>query len=439
MVYRRLFGSVAAAMACWLASGALAASPNVTLNAAGVPEIDGRAVFPISLAVLPSPDAKTPDGKSAWQEFADAGVNFARIIPGDKGQIYGWNDEGFKVAHEYMDTLASAHLYAWLWLGEDIAHFGAADKAKQEKLKKVIEAFKDDPALAFWKGEDEPLWGEMNSRERGKKSPEMLELPYKMIHELDPRHPVIVIQAPRGTVGELAAYRPVLDVTGMDVFPIGYPPGTHVPNWPNKEISMVGDWTKIIVKAAGGTPVWMTLQISWSGVAKKGKTIRFPTFAQERFMTYEAIIDGARGVNYFGGANRTTLNERDEKLGFNWTFWDRILKPLLTEINGQSPLHEALLAPDSKLPVKVSEGVAGHFVLGAKGIEFTVREVGNDIYILACKRQGDTEQVTFSGLPASTRGGDVLYEEPRKVQVKDGAFTDWFAPFDVHVYRLTKQ
>jgi hypothetical protein len=173
----------------------------------------------------------------------------------------------------------------------------------------------------------------------------------------------------------------------------------------------------------------MTLQISWSGVAQKGKTLRFPTFAQERFMTYEAIIDGARGINYFGGANLSTLNERDAKLGYNWTFWDRIVKPLLTEINAKSPLKDALIAPISKLPIKVT---------GGKDVEFTVREVGDEIYILACKREGETEQVTFTGLPTSVSDGDVLYEEPRKVQAKNGTLTDWFGPEEVHVYRLKK-
>ena len=63
------------------------------------------------------------------------------------------------------------------------------------------------------------------------------------------------------------------------------------------EISAVGDWTKIIVEAAGPKPVWMTLQISFSGTATKGKTLRMPTFPEERFMTYQAIINGARGLN----------------------------------------------------------------------------------------------------------------------------------------------
>jgi NAD(P)-dependent dehydrogenase (short-subunit alcohol dehydrogenase family) len=40
----------------------------------------------------------------------------------------------------------------------------------------------------------------------------------------------------------------------------------------------------------------MVLQISWSGVLNPGKTLRMPTFPEERFMTYQAIINGARGI-----------------------------------------------------------------------------------------------------------------------------------------------
>jgi hypothetical protein len=400
----------------------------VTINGEDT-EINGKKIFGISVAVIPPPDGKTPDGKSAWQEFADGGVNLARIVPSQRGESYGWTDKGYDVARQYLDGLASAHMYAWLWLGDDIAHFEATDTAKAEKLKKLIETFKDHPALAFWKGEDEPLWGLMNAKDPGTKKPDTLAQPYKMIHQLDPNHPVVVIQAPRGTVKELAEYRPYLDITGMDVFPISYPPGGHLDKWPNKEISSVGDWTKIIYEAAGGKPVWMTLQVAFSGTVGKGKTLRMPTFPELRFMTYDAIINGARGVNYFGGASRPCLNERDEKLGYNWTFWDRTLKPLLTEINAKGPLADALVAPNSKLPIKCKN----------ESIELLAREVGNDLYVIAaCKDPKKTEQIEITGLPKEITQGEVLFEEPRKVTAKDGTLKDWFAPWDVHVYKLRK-
>lgn len=401
----------------------------VSFDAANNAVINGKVLFPISVAVLPPLDGKTLSGGSAWQEFSAAGVNFARVAPNDYWDKHGWNPEGLRVASQYMDQLASAKIYVWMTLGDELSYVKPDDENGQAKLKEMIEMFKDHPALAIWKGADEPYWGNMNTK--GKRPPASIATAYKLIHQLDPNHPVIVLQAPRGTAADNAAYDPYLDMTGMDVFPVGYPPGGHVPKWPNKEISMVGDWTKIIVEAARGKPVWMTLQISFSGTSGKGKTLRFPTFPQERFMTYQAIIGGARGINYFGGGHRVaqTLNERDRQLGYNWTFWERILKPVLAEINETSPLHPALLAPNSKLPVKAE---------GAPGVEFTVREVGEQVFILACKREGATAQVSFKGLPVGVTGGDVLYESPRKVEVKNGQFTDWFGPEDVHLYRLER-
>jgi hypothetical protein len=197
---------------------------------------------------------------------------------------------------------------------------------------------------------------------------------------------------------------------------------------PNKNISVVGDETKKIVKAAGGKPVWMTLQIAWSGIAREGKnTMRFPTFPEERYMTYQAIIDGARGLNYFGGTVKDVMTPQDQPLGWNWRFWNRILLPVLQEINDKSPLYPALIAPNSKLPIKIT---------GATDIEFCVREAGKDLFILAAKREGDTVQATFSGLPTDVSQAEVLYEPPRTVTAKEGSFTDWFGPNEVHVYRF---
>ena len=144
-------------------------------------------------------------------------------------------------------------------------------------------------------------------------------------------------------------------------------------------------------------------------------------------MVYQAIINGARGLNFFGGSNPTTLNAEDAKLGWNWTFWRRVMRPLLDEIGPKSPLYPALVAPDSKRPVKVT---------GADGVELCVREADKQLFLLVCKREGVTAKVEFSGLPASAADGEVMFEAPRTVQARDGKFTDWFAPFEVHVYRF---
>ena len=74
----------------------------------------------------------------------------------------------------------------------------------------------------------------------------------------------------------------------------------------------------------------------------------------------------------------------------------------------------------------------------ATSMEYLLREVGDDLYLFACKREGPTIQVRFQGLPANCATGQVLFEEPRLVEAKDGNFTDWFAQYDVHVYRFKR-
>ncbi len=240
-----------------------------------------------------------------------------------------------------------------------------------------------------------------------------------------------IVQAPRGTVDELKAYNSTYDIGGVDIYPVGYPPGGHVDGPDeNKDLSLVGDYAQKMMHVVDGRqPIWMTLQIAWSGVVPPHRTLRFPTFAQERFMTYEAIINGARGLVYFGGNIRRTLSERDRPYGWNWTFWNRVLRPVIEEVGDHSPLAEALCAADSKLPVRAT-GTA---------IELCVREVDRQIFLLACCRDPQTTaEVAFTGLPAELGKGDVLYESPRTVVAHDGAFTDWFAPYDVHVYRFVR-
>jgi hypothetical protein len=396
---------------------AFAAQANkATLNADGVLELDGRKVFAISFTAAPPPDGQAPNGKAAFAELADAGATFVRAGPEQP-----WSEERFQQERQFEDAAARYGLHCWLNLRE-ASKLKAGDTRSEELLRKVLTTFQGHPGLGAYKGADEPEWG---------KAPlPPLERAYQMVKELDPNHPLVIIQAPRGTIESMRKYNPVCDITGADVYPVSYPPGKHSQFVKtNAEISMVGDYTRRMMEVAEGRkPVWMTLQISWSGVLKEGQTLRFPTFPEERFMTYQAIINGARGINYFGGGLAKGLSEEDRARGWNWHFWNRVLRPVIEEIGTKSPLYPALVAPESKLPVKVK----------GQGIEFCVREVGGDIYLLACKREGATIQARFSGLPATTIGGEVLFESPRKVEIKNGAFTDWFGPFEAHVYRFRR-
>jgi hypothetical protein len=388
----------------------------VTINSDNVLVINGKKVFPIGFTLAPLPDAKAPNGKNGIEELADAGGTFFRT--GANG--HPWDEETFVTEQKWEDAAARYGMYCWLYL-HDLASIKGNDTKREATLRRVVNQFKNHPGLGIWKGADEPEWG--------KAKIEPLIRAREIIRELDTNHPLALIQAPRGTVATLRPYNAASDITGADVYPISYPPGIHS-LLTNKEMSMVGDYTKTMMEVADGKmPVWMVLQIAWSGVVKPGKTLRFPTFAEERFMTYEAIINGARGVLYFGGNIKSAMTPEDAELGWNWTFWKNVLRPVVEEVGNKSRLAPALVAPESKLPIKLNH---------PKDMEFCVREVGNDIYILACKRGGPTAEVEFSGLPISKSTGEVLYESPRTVKVNNGKFSDWFGPFEVHVYRLPR-
>ena len=119
------------------------------------------------------------------------------------------------------------------------------------------------------------------------------------------------------------------------------------------------------------------------------------------------------------------MNDRDKALGWNWTYYSRVLKHVLDELKPGSPLHPALIAPDSKIKLDVE---------GAADIDVLVREAGPRVFVLAARRESATSEVKFAGLPEDLTFDSVLYEEPRRPKVFHGGFSDWFAPNEVHVY-----
>ena len=412
----------------------------------GALRIGGEKVFPLGLSNPPPLGGTTPGGKDGLKELADAGATFIRTGRGDwsAGQL----DEQLAAERTRLDAAASHGLYCWVYLGDvpDLPPRAAGQQpSAREQMFTTIAAFlKDHPGLGVYKGVDEP-----RNPFRGSDwiRPDGLVRAFRKLKELDPNHPLVIIQAPRSTVAELTPYRPAYDITGADIFPIAYPPGEHS-DLGNRDISVVGDVTRKMVRAAGGKPVWTTLQIAWSGTvvsARKPNVVpRFPTLHELRFMAYQAIVSGARGLMFFGGHLTQASRPVDARAGWNWTFWELTLRPLLEELSSTA-VAPALVAPDGPAVATT-----------AKDVDLVTRRDGRFLYLLAARRGGATSRVGFTGLPkrldgSPVAGGQVLFEyvqEPlpppigagrqvfRSVSVTNGGFRDWFGPHDVHVYRF---
>ncbi len=398
-----------------LGAAVLAPAAQVKVGPNNVILVDGKPTFPIGFTGGPPPGSKTPTGEDAYQELKSNGTVFQRVGPPMRQK---WDAQSEAELDRVLAASAKAGILNAIWIHTLLA-IGPHQEHKAEELRRVVEKYRNNPAVGFWKAADEPFWG--------KESVDKVQRYADIVRQLDPNHPVWLNFAPRGTTAQLRPYYPTYDIASLDVYPIGYPPGRHSLR-ANKNLSMVSDYAHEMAQVTEGKkPFMMVLQICWSGVAKPGRTLRFPTFAQERYMTYASIINGARGLNFFGGSIKQCMDARDRELGWNWRFYYRVLKPVLDELNPSGPLFPALIAPDADLHIKLH---------GPKAVEFLAREADGYLYILADKGEGDTSQVEFSGLPKGITEGEVLYEPPRTVSVSGGQFSDWFAPHDVHVYRF---
>jgi hypothetical protein len=126
------------------------------------------------------------------------------------------------------------------------------------------------------------------------------------------------------------------------------------------------------------------------------------------------------------------MSATDRQRGWNWTYWRRVLHPLLEELT-DAPHTAALLAPRSAHVIKAS----------APDIALSARETGGSLYLIAIRRSPtSTGLVRFTGLPAGISSGTVLAHPggnpARRVRVSGGAFTDPspFAPHNARVYRF---
>jgi hypothetical protein len=390
--------------------------------------VDGKRVFPIGLSDPPPLDGTAPSGRPAWAEVAAAGVSFARNYT---VWTAGGAAEQMAAVLQALEAAAGHGLQLWLALaGVD------NDLSQRALLDRIVNTVKGHPGLGAWKGADEPAHGHVPA-------PGCVAV-YRHLRSLDPDHPVVLIEAPRGpspnpqshdtplTAAAIAPYAAACDIHGIDIYPVSKPPGLHAGGPPvNTDISVVGDMTRLVARASPGKPIWTTLQVAWSGVVPPHPVV-FPTLPQARFMAYDAIIAGARGLFFFGGQIRAVMNAGDRQRGWNWTYWRRILRPLLQELT-DAPHNAALTAPRSARVIRAS----------AADVGVSARESGGFLYVIAIRRSPTAKgPVRFSGLPAGVRSGTVLAHPggnpARRVTAAGGVFTDPspFAPHNARVYRF---
>jgi hypothetical protein len=376
-----------------------------THDSHGTVLVDGVASFPIALSPPPPPGGHSPAGGDALGEVVRAGITFLRVGP-HRGQ---WTDDALVDAANWNDAAAAHGIHTWIALGE-LAH-AQPDTPEDARLQQVVTTLKGSAGFGIWKGQEEPFtrgWAAVS-----------LQHAFDATGAIDPDHLFVIIEAPRGTAADLAQYSAVCSGHGVDIYPVAF--GDADP-----DLSQVGRWTRTIRSITSSRAVFTTLQICFSGSDPSGSgAFVVPTHRQARFMAYDAIINGARGLIFFGGNIPACHTSADAALGWNWTFWNGVLKGLVGELGRHGRLYPALLVPDTGPRVRADD----------PGTEICSRQVGETIWVIAAHRGRRTRDVTISGLPNSiTRG--THYRSNRPVAVRRGSFTDTFSRWDVHVYHF---
>ncbi len=384
---------------------------------------NGKPTFPLVLSPGPPLGAKTPWSTDGLAETAAAGVNVYRT---GSGAI--WTPGDINAALAWDRAAAALHVFTWPNLG---GYSQALPGSSQDEgLAQVVNTLTNDPsgdAIAMWKGRDEPWYSDI--------APSALQFAYCRVTSrgdpswcdgeapLDPSRLWVTIEAPRGTAADLAPYSSVTDVHGVDIYPV-----TVRHTSPN--LQAVGNWTATLASIAPLQPVWTTIQICASGSSDPATgNFVLPTYQQERYMAYDAILNGAKALTFYGGNNTHCFSGSDATYGWNWSFWQSVLEPLVQQLSASSTLAPAL----------VNTAKAPHVTSGGPGTQVMVRQGTSvdDLWVIAARSAAGTRTVTFKGLPHWVHRGGV-YTENRTVIASAGSFHDRFARWDVHVYHFVE-
>ncbi len=346
-------------------SSATAMAASCFFASDGMAMVGGKRTFIIGLYENPEEDA-------VLQRVANSGFNLVQSKPDSAAldrlhqhDLWAWINTGMAInlSHdienrkEQLTKLAddyAAHPALLVWEVPDEALWNCWHRAMQWRSSGEWEALK---ALAKEKGDEtlqkllpleqqavrqlrnagkyaeaearaDALWEKLGTRSprvgegladaalRVKKMGAGMLQGYRYLQKLDQAHPVWMNHAPRNQLEQLTYFGRAADIVGCDIYPV--PPCRFVrhSDLQDQMLSSVGAYTQRMQASVPGKPVWMVLQaFGWGDIQPDRseeirEILRRPSLSETRFMAFDAIVHGARGLLYWG----TMAIEKDSPL-----------------------------------------------------------------------------------------------------------------------------
>jgi hypothetical protein len=352
-----------------------------------------------------------PKTKTPFESLASNGYNYVRVGP-NKAQL---------------DKASKFNLMTWITTGS----IKEKDKSDTTRITELVDSFKDHPSLLFWEMVDEPAFS-WNSAEPRVLPQEMQET-YNFIKKIDSEHLIITNHGPVNLISTLQKYNSSTDLVACDVYPVIphgiiptfalYPDGLQG-DLLNPYISQVGEYVDKMKKVVNNSkPVFMVLQgFSWEMLKNENERdtsmILYPTYEESRFMAYNAIVHGANGILYWGTSytpQPSVFMDDLNKVTKELAELQNVLSAQTIKLNIKKEYHELMYSVDA-------------------GVEIMVKKVEGKTYMLTVNSDKNPVKVSFIGL-SKYKNATVL-KEKRSLILDNGKLTDYYKPFDTHIYFL---
>ena len=330
---------------------------------------------------------------------------------------------------------AGFNLYVGLWRGptkeqlQQLRQAGMPVICHQNRL--ALEHL-DDPIIAGWMQQDEPDNAQSLGNGKGYGPPvtpdEVFER-YQRMRAADPSRSVL-LNLGQGVAWDrwhgrgvrtnhpedYPQYVKACDIVSFDIYPV-----THSHPEVAGNLWYVAAGVERLVRWAGeGRPVWNCIECTRINNKQQKK----PTPHQVRSMVWMSLIHGSTGLIYF-------VHEWQPRFNESALLSDQSMYEAVSRINHRiQSLATVLNSPT------VSGGVTVESTRADVPIATMMKRDGAQIYVFAVAMRGQPTRARFIVSGVTGRQRVNVLDENRSLELADGAFTDDFEPWDVHLYRI---
>ncbi|HEY3913061.1 MAG TPA: hypothetical protein VGN61_01135 [Verrucomicrobiae bacterium] len=283
----------------------------------------------------------------------------------------------------------------------------AVEQAAWTQIRRRIETFRHHPGLLCWDSEERVA--------RGKAPLKNIAELYQLVHSLDPDHPFVLGDSRDLSKNMLKDRRNFFPDTDMDAGIWWWYP---IPLRTNQPLLEPPSW---LTATATKKPLWIAIQ----AYVQPWEHSRYPTPAEYRSMAYLSIINGVKGLFFYTGSGERDFHHKPAGLlnQPEHSHWDYV-QTLLHELHEVTPI---IMAPTAGVHVALSPSDAP--------VDFTTREFGGKLYLIAANKSVNPQTVKFAAPELAGRHVELLYE-PRPAAIEGNALNDTFEPLGVRVYKF---